>query len=74
MKNEIEEIRQLAEKNYKLISENTQKINDNLERINQNKYALDILKDYKKEAKKWRIAFFITLALLIIISIHHFIG
>ena len=73
MEQEIKEIRELAERNYELIKSNEQHIKDNFDRINQNKYALDILKDYKKEAKKWRIAFFITLALLIIVCVHHFI-
>ena len=72
MENEIKEIRELAERNYKLIKENEQSIFDNLDRINQNSYALGILKDYKREALIWKIAFFITLALLILISIHHF--
>ena len=74
MEKELDEIRKLAEKNYELISKNTENINSNLERINQNSYALGILKDYKKEARKWFIAFIIVSILLIIVSIHHFIG
>lgn len=73
MENEIKEIREIAERNYELIKDNEENINKNFERINQNSYALGILKDYKREAKIWRIAFFITLALLILISVHHFI-
>lgn len=72
MENELKEIREIAERNYELIKANTENINQNLEKINKNKYALDILKDYKREAKIWKIAFFITLALLIVIAIHHF--
>ena len=70
---ELEEIRKLAERNYKLISKNTENIDKNFEKIKDNSYALSILKDYKHEAIMWKIAFFITLALLIIVAIHHFI-
>lgn len=73
MEKEIAEIRELAERNYELISKNTKKIDKNLERINKNSYALDILRDYKHEALIWKVAFFITFVLLLLISIHHFI-
>jgi len=73
MEQEIKEIRELAERNNEMIKENKKDIDSNFERINQNKYALDILKDYKREAFIWKIAFFITLTLLIIMAVHHFI-
>ena len=72
-KNELIEIRKLAERNYKLISKNTKNIDKNFQQIKDNSYALSILQDYKREAIIWKVAFFITLALLIIVSIHHFI-
>ena len=52
MNNEINEIKEMAERNYELISKNTKKINANLERINANSYALDILGDYKKDSER----------------------
>lgn len=64
-----EELKKLEEK----IDYNNQKINENLERINQNSYALSILRDYKKDAKRWFIAFIVASILLIIMAIHHFI-
>ena len=73
MEKELNEIKKLAEENSKLIKKNSTSIKENFERINKNSFALEILRDYKKEAVIWKVAFFITLALLIIISIHHFI-
>ena len=73
MEKEIAEIRELAERNYELISKNTKKRDKNFERINKNSYALYILRDYKHEALIWKVAFFITFVLLLLISIHHFI-
>jgi len=64
-----EEIKKLEAK----IDKNGEKINENLERINQNSYALGILKDYKRDAKRWFIAFIVASILLIIMAIHHFI-
>lgn len=64
-----EELKKLEAK----IDSNNQKINENLERINQNSYALGILQDYKKDAKRWFIAFIVASVLLIIMAIHHFI-
>lgn len=63
MINEIDEIKEIAERNYNLIAENTKKINNNLERINQNSYALEILKDYKKENKRMFIILIIVLCM-----------
>ena len=81
MENEIKEIRELAEenrklakKNYELIKTNEENIKDNFDRINQNSYALAILRFYKRMAIGWCIAFSIAMALLIIISLHHFLG
>jgi glutathione synthase/RimK-type ligase-like ATP-grasp enzyme len=70
---DIKEIKKMAAKNYKLIKKNTKNINDNFERINQNSYALGILQDYKKDAKRWFVAFIVASILLIIMAIHHFI-
>ena len=64
-----EELKKLEEK----IDDNNKKINENLERINQNSYALGILRDYKKDARRWFIAFIVASILLIIMAIHHFI-
>ena len=72
-KEELAEIKKLAVENHDLISKNTKAINENFEKIKQNKFALDILKDYKHEAIIWKAAFFITLALLIVVCVHHFI-
>jgi len=74
MEEQIKEIKKMAERNYALISKNTKNINDNLEKINKNSYALDILKDYKRDAKHWFIAFIVVSILLIIMCFHHFIG
>ena len=72
MEEQIKEIKKMAERNYVLISKNTKSINDNLERINENSYGLEILKDYKKEAKRWFYSFLFVLFLLVIVCIHHF--
>ena len=68
----VDEIYKIALANQKATKTNAKDIKDNFERINKNSFALDILKDYKKSAKVWRIAFFITLALLFVVCIHHF--
>ena len=73
MDKEIKEIKKMAEKNQELIKQNTNSIKENFERINKNSFALEILKDYKKEARKWFIAFVIASVLLIVVCIHHFI-
>ena len=73
MENEIREIRELAEKNYELILKNTVNIDKNLERINQNSYTLEILRDYKKDARRWFVAFVIMSVLFIAVCIHHFL-
>ena len=74
MEKELDEIRKLAEKNYELISKNTENINSNLERINQNSYALDIVKSFKDDSKKYyniiKLLFglwFLTLIILFIL-------
>lgn len=73
MDKEIKEIKKMAEKNQELIQKNADSIKENFDRINKNSFALEILKDYKKEARKWFIAFVIASALLIVVCIHHFI-
>ena len=39
--------------NENKINVNEDKIDDHLEKIQKNSYALDILKDYKEESKRW---------------------
>ena len=69
----LEELAKKVDANARRLDENARKINQNIKRIQQNSYALDILRDYKKESKKWFIAFIIASVLLIIMAIHHFI-
>lgn len=79
MEKEIEELKVKMEEIYKIALDNKtahqkngKAIKENFERINKNSFALDILKDYKKEARKWFIAFVIVCILLVIVCIHHF--
>ena len=69
----LEELAKKVDENAKRLDENADKINKNIKKIRQNSYALEILKDYKKDAKKWFIAFLVASILLIIMAIHHFI-
>lgn len=73
LKDEMKAIHQIALENKKATKDNANDIKDNFDRINKNSFALEILKDYKKEARKWFIAFVIASVLLIIVCIHHFI-
>lgn len=68
----VEKIYKIALKNQKASETNTKDIKENFSRINQNSYALGILKDYKKAARLWFIAFVIMTVLFAIICIHHF--
>lgn len=69
----LEELAKKVDENTKRLNENTKKINQNLDKIKDNSYALQILKDYKHEARKWFISFIIMTILFIIICLHHFI-
>ena len=69
----LEELAKKVDENTKRLNENTKKINQNLDKIKDNSYALQILKDYKYEARKWFISFIIMTILFIIICLHHFI-
>ena len=68
----IEDLAKKVEENARRLDENAAKINQNIESIKQNSLALDILRDYKKEARGWFFAFIIVTFLLTIICIHHF--
>ena len=68
----VEEIYKIALNNQKAHKKNAKDIKDNFARINQNSYALGILKDYKKAARRWFIAFVIMTILFAIVCIHHF--
>lgn len=69
----VDEIYQIALANQKASQKNAKDIKDNFAQINKNSYALGILKDYKKAAKGWFIAFLIASGLLLLVCIHHFI-
>jgi len=69
----LEELAKKVDDNAKRLDENAEKINRNIKNIKQNSYALEILKDYKKDAKRWFVAFIVASILLIIMAIHHFI-
>lgn len=73
LEKKLDKIYKVALNNQKATKKNAKDIKENFERIQDNSCALSILKDYKHEAIIWKIAFFITLALLVIVSIHHFI-
>ena len=65
MNEEIQEIKEMAKRNYELISKNTENINNNLERINKNSYVLDILRDYKQDSERLFLILLIILGLWI---------
>ena len=69
----IEELAKKVDANAKRLDENAAKINENIAKIQQNSFALDILRDYKKEARKWFISFMIISILFVLICVHHFI-
>ena len=49
----LEEIGKIAIENKRLINENKKLINDNFDKIQQNSLAVEILKDYKADSKRW---------------------
>ena len=69
----VDEIYQIALDNQKAHKKNAKDIKDNFAQISKNSYALGILKDYKKAARSWFIAFLVASGLLILVCIHHFI-
>ena len=58
--NELEEKININEQR---IINNERKIDDHLEKIQKNSYALDILKDYKQESKRWFTILIIVLSM-----------
>ena len=51
------------EKLEQKIKNNASKIDDNAEKILKNSYALEIMRDYKHEAKRWFTALIIVLCM-----------
>lgn len=49
------------EKLEQKIKKNASKIDDNAEKILKNSYALEIMRDYKQEAKRWFTALIVVL-------------
>ena len=49
----LEEIGKIAIENKQLINENKKLINDNFQKIQNNSYALEFIKDYKADSKRW---------------------
>ena len=69
----LEELAKKVDDNAQRLDENAKRINENISKIQENSCALEILRDYKREAKKWFISFMIISILFILICIHHFI-
>lgn len=70
MEEELKEIKEIALKNEKAlqdhnckIEENNKKIMENFDKISRNSLALDILKDYKQDSKKWFTILLIVLCM-----------
>ena len=72
LKEQIEEVLKIALENKKELKTQAKKINKNIAGIKENKFALGILKDYKRAAKMWFIAFIVMTILFAIVCIHHF--
>ena len=72
LKEQIEEVLKIALENKKELKTQAKKINKNIAGIKENKFALSILKDYKRAAKMWFIAFIVMTILFVIVCIHHF--
>ena len=72
MEKEIKEIKKMAEENHKLIQKNAEDLQKAFKGISANAYGLEILRDYKKEAKRWFFAFLFVTILLVIVCLHHF--
>ena len=68
----IEDLAKKVDDNARRLEEKKKKINDNIDKIKQNSCALEILRDYKYEARKWFIGFIVVSILLVIVCIHHF--
>lgn len=51
------------EKLEQKLKKNASKIDDNAERILKNSYALEIMRDYKQEAKRWFTALIVVLCM-----------
>lgn len=69
----LEELSEIVKENTKRldahleeIKKNGNNINNNHQKIQQNSYALDILKDYKNETKRWFIISIVALFLALI--------
>ena len=70
MEEELREIKEIALNNEKAlkdhnckIEENNKKIMENFDKISKNSLALDILRDYKADSKKWFTILIIVLCM-----------
>ena len=71
---ELEDLIKKIDTNIRKIDDNAQKIESNFEKIQQNSYALDILRDYKKENKRLFIVIVLLITAIIVLGLHHLIG
>ena len=58
---ELEELVKKIDANIEKIDGNSKRIEENFKQISQNSCALDILKDYKSDTKRWFIILIIVL-------------
>ena len=72
LEKEIEEVLKIALENRQELKTQAKKINKNIAGIKENRFALSILRDYKRAAKMWFIAFIVMTILFTIVCIHHF--
>ena len=60
---ELEEVIKKIEANMEQINKNSQKIEGNFANIQKNSYALEYIKDYKADSKRWFTILLVVLAM-----------
>ena len=68
---DIEKKMEILEQN---IINNSNRIENNLSKIQENSYALEIIKDYKRNSQRLFIVVILLVLAIITLGIHHIIG
>lgn len=68
---DIEKKMEILEQN---IINNSNRIENNLSKIQENSYALEIIKDYKRNSQRLFMVVILLILAIITLGIHHIIG
>lgn len=68
---DLEKKMEILEEN---IINNSNRIESNLSKIQENSYALEIIKDYKKNSQRLFVVVILLVLAIITLGIHHIIG